>query len=521
MLALLLLLVPAQAQAGVAKMDSDALVYNAYAGEVNDVTIVVEDSRNLLLTDATGQVNVEERCVKLSDHQARCSARARRELLRFRHSVFLQDGDDRARGPANFRGGDGDDEIVEETRFELWANTGYGFPGTHGDAGNDTIVGGGHGDEGNDVLRALPGQTAELYGGVGDDRLEGGTADDFFAPGPGADHVASGGGRDWLSFDDSPFDIRQQGPVIFSLENGPQGGRAGEGDTYEGTFVEVRAGSSPGSVVTGNDLNNRISGLGTLRGLGGDDELVSGWGRLNRNPETDSRLEGGEGDDLLDGGGFDADTDIFDGGPGDDRIAAADPGDLDGDSPGRGIDSFRDEISCGAGNDQIDIDSADPRPADCEIVALLSQLTAVITGSPDDDVIGGFSTGGTRDRILGGDGDDQIEALLGPDAVFGQDGDDRLVGEAAGAERPGPRGNPGEADTLSGGAGNDHLIGGYGPDRITGGSGIDRISGGDENDTIGVRDGSRDKVRCGRGRDTVTADRGDSVSRDCERVRRR
>jgi Ca2+-binding RTX toxin-like protein len=517
---MLLLLVPVQAQAGVAGMTSDALVYNAYAGEVNDVTVTVEDSRNLLVTDATGQVNVEERCVKLSDHQARCSARPRRELLRFRHQVYLQDGNDKARGPVNMRGGDGDDELVDETEYTLWANTGYGFVGAMGDAGNDTIVGAGHGNEGNDVLRALPGQTAELYGGVGDDRLEGGSADDFFAPGPGSDHVVSGGGRDWLSFDDDPFDpVRPQAPVTFSLENGAQGGRAGEGDTYEGIFVEIRVGPSPGSVVTGNELNNRITGLGTLRGLGGDDELVSGSNRLVGNLESDDRLEGGDGDDRLDGG-HGPDVDAFDGGAGDDRIQAADEGDIEGDSPGRSVEPRRDEISCGPGQDRIDVDSADPRPADCEIVALLFDRGSTITGSPADDVIPGFNTHGTRDRILGGDGDDQIEGGFGADALFGQDGNDRLIGEHASAERS-PGVDPANGDTLSGGAGNDHVIGGFGADRITGGAGLDRISGGDANDTIGARDGRRDKVRCGAGRDSVTADRRDSVSRDCERVRRR
>jgi Ca2+-binding RTX toxin-like protein len=517
-LLLLLLVVPATAQAGVAKMTSDALVYNAYAGEVNDVTVTVESKRSLLITDATGQVNVEERCVKLSDHQARCSARPNRELLRFRHSVHLQDGDDKGRGPANIRGGEGNDEIVDETPVELWANTGYGFVGSTGDAGNDTIVGSGHGNEGNDVLRALPGKSAELYGGIGDDRFEGGSADDFFAPGPGSDHVASGGGRDWLSFDDNPFDpVGPQAPVVFSLENGAQGGRAGENDTYEGTFVEVRVGPSPGSVVTGNDLNNRIIGLGTLRGLAGDDELISGGDRLRGNVQSDDRLEGGDGDDRLEGRGS-QDVDDFDGGAGDDWIFAVDLGDVDGDSPSRGVEPHADVISCGPGKDRIDVDSADPRPADCEIVALLFDSGATITGTPEGDVLPGYDFGGP-DKILGGGGDDQIEAGWGADSLYGQDGNDRLIGERASAERS-ANVNDGNGDKVSGGAGDDHLIGGFGADRITGGSGSDRISGGDANDTIGARDGRRDKVRCGAGRDSVTADRADSVARDCERVRR-
>jgi hypothetical protein len=36
-----------------------------------------------------------------------------------------------------------------------------------------------------------------------------------------------------------------------------------------------------------------------------------------------------------------------------------------------------------------------------------------------------------------------------------------------------------------------------------------------------VRDGIRDRVNCGSGRDTVTADRKDKIARNCERVTRR
>ena len=38
---------------------------------------------------------------------------------------------------------------------------------------------------------------------------------------------------------------------------------------------------------------------------------------------------------------------------------------------------------------------------------------------------------------------------------------------------------------------------------------------------IAAADGTRDTVRCGKGRDRVVADRVDRVSRDCERVKRR
>ena len=75
-------------------------------------------------------------------------------------------------------------------------------------------------------------------------------------------------------------------------------------------------------------------------------------------------------------------------------------------------------------------------------------------------------------------------------------------------------------DTLYGLAGNDRLYGGSGNDRLFGGTGRDILDGGTGNDTISARDKIRDTIKCGAGRDTVTADRTDTVARDCERVKR-
>jgi Ca2+-binding RTX toxin-like protein len=63
---------------------------------------------------------------------------------------------------------------------------------------------------------------------------------------------------------------------------------------------------------------------------------------------------------------------------------------------------------------------------------------------------------------------------------------------------------------LRGLAGNDLLDGGRGADRLDGGSG---------NDTLAARDGTRDTVACGPGRDKATVDSLDRVS-GCETVRR-
>jgi hypothetical protein len=77
------------------------------------------------------------------------------------------------------------------------------------------------------------------------------------------------------------------------------------------------------------------------------------------------------------------------------------------------------------------------------------------------------------------------------------------------------------ADVLRGGAGADVLAGGRGHDRIRGGGGNDRLAGGRGADLLLARDGAWDAIDCGRGADRGVADRGDQVSRNCERVRRR
>ncbi|HEY2776463.1 MAG TPA: hypothetical protein VGI77_01035 [Gaiellaceae bacterium] len=76
-------------------------------------------------------------------------------------------------------------------------------------------------------------------------------------------------------------------------------------------------------------------------------------------------------------------------------------------------------------------------------------------------------------------------------------------------------------DLLLGGAGNDKLYGGAGNDQLLGGPGKDLLYGDAGNDTISARDGAHDTIHCGVGRDTVIADKIDTVSRDCEVVRRK
>ena len=74
-------------------------------------------------------------------------------------------------------------------------------------------------------------------------------------------------------------------------------------------------------------------------------------------------------------------------------------------------------------------------------------------------------------------------------------------------------------DTLRGTRGKDFLCGLAGNDRVVGGGGEDVLQGGAGADVILARDGRRDLVDCGAGRDTVQADRVDRLA-SCERIKR-
>jgi hemolysin type calcium-binding protein len=92
------------------------------------------------------------------------------------------------------------------------------------------------------------------------------------------------------------------------------------------------------------------------------------------------------------------------------------------------------------------------------------------------------------DRV-GGPGPDVLRGGSGNDGLTGKEGNDRMYGLA----------------------GNDVFVGGPGTDLFVGGPGADEVL---------ARDGERDTVRCGKGRDHVVADARDRVSADCEDVSR-
>ncbi len=117
-----------------------------------------------------------------------------------------------------------------------------------------------------------------------------------------------------------------------------------------------------------------------------------------------------------------------------------------------------------------------------------------LLGGEGDDLI--FGVGG-RDFIRGGDDNDIIYGGKGRDVIFGEQGNDIIFGG---------KGN----DSLSGGAGTDVIYGQKGDDLISGGTGNDRLFGGDGKDTLNGNEGN-DLLFGGKGDDNLNGDAGDDL----------
>jgi Ca2+-binding RTX toxin-like protein len=135
-----------------------------------------------------------------------------------------------------------------------------------------------------------------------------------------------------------------------------------------------------------------------------------------------------------------------------------------------------DRIHGGSGNDLIGGGSGDN----------------FLDGGPGNDQIYG---GDGRDLIRGGPGNDSVEAYQGgPHRIFGDDGNDSLIGTGL------LDGGAGD-DSITGLGGDDRLIGGTGNDQLSGLEGINRVDGGDGDDVILIS--GQDTVDAGAGADLV------------------
>lgn len=120
-------------------------------------------------------------------------------------------------------------------------------------------------------------------------------------------------------------------------------------------------------------------------------------------------------------------------------------------------------------------------------------------------------SGGLGDDIIYGEqGNDSIDGGDGNDSLYGGDGADSMTGGAGTDTMLGDAGadtmdGGTGADSLDGGAGNDSLTGAAGVDTIIGGVGDDAIDGGADNDVLYGSDGA-DSISGGDGDDVIYGD---------------
>lgn len=170
--------------------------------------------------------------------------------------------------------------------------------------------------------------------------------------------------------------------------------------------------------------------------------------------------------------------------------------------------------------DGCSADPADARRALCPLTGVGEVIVAMGDRNDSADLSGFRTPAGVRLTVYGDLGDDLIKGTRGSDFLVGQDGNDRVLGN-------------GGNDMLDGGNGDDLL---QGQGRFMGVAGADTLRlyvtkarpgrvrsqvyawGG--NDRVYARNGVRDLIDCGSGRDLVAsmdAPAVDTVRRSCER----
>jgi Ca2+-binding RTX toxin-like protein len=249
----------------------------------------------------------------------------------------------------------------------------------------------------------------------------------------------------------------------------------------------------------GNDVICGLGGNDTIDGGLGNDIIVGGDGNdIVTGAAGLDEMFGGAGNDDLGGG---PGTDLIYGEDGDDEISGDDGSDTSISNPPNGGlfgGPGEDSINGGSGNDRLDgDDDIDILKGGAGIDRLDGGLAVddLFGGDENDKLMGGAANDvlrgeGGNDELLGGTQNDVLRAGPGSDRARGEDGNDKVAGE-------------GGDDSVSGGSGDDELNGGGGPDDMAGDAG---------DDTFLAKDGTRDELRGGPGRDRARKDRIDIVN---------
>jgi Ca2+-binding RTX toxin-like protein len=429
--------------------------------------------------------------------------------------VFGGDGPDTLIAPAGrttFAGGASDDTLRLTTGLEH---------GTfHGQGGTDTITAQNAGRGvtlcgqsgfctdpdasplGSGVERLIgSGHDDTLHGSTGADEMHAGAGNDTVTPGDGKDVVDGGTGHDLASYAGTAT------PVAINLA-ASTAQAMGETDAING--FEDAIGGDADDTITAADYLPDVLAWSSLQGGQGNDTITGGDAAL--------AASGGPGNDTIRGGAGQMQVDA---GTGTDHV------DLAGQAAGRVIRAHR---AIGLDNDPGGVP---PLSIDDHVYA-----AERITGSSGDDVI--IATDGADriegaagdDRLIGRGGDDTLSGGTGHDTLDGGTGTDQMHGDTgtdtidystrsnpvranlsadicvtAGCDvsegEVGERDNAIDAESVTGGQGDDTLTGGQGAGTINGGPGNDLVAAGAQQTAVLIG---------GPGNDTITGGADDTAS---------
>jgi Ca2+-binding RTX toxin-like protein len=364
-----------------------------------------------------------------------------------------------------------------------------------------TVLGhGGSGDKTDGVARGISLAISVDTSLGGNDKIASGGGDDVIIGGAGADEIAGGDGADVVLGDSGRVSAGDREAYALGLAPLPQilglvttispqlggadriGGGDGDDILIGGAGTDVLLGGDGDDIVLGD--NGALAYDDTRALAGGPESRLRDVRTGDYNDGGRDRLEGGAGEDVLIGGSA---GDSIDGDAGDDLIF----GDQvalerrDGDVTSLRFQALGGTLLYGP-DGQVLLDGIARPYRDSDLTAPSWALFRIL-GLLHSDAIANAAVPAGKVQTYG---DDYIAAGAGDDMVFGQLGNDTLLGDgaledgpAAARRQPGP-GDPlgalildGSIDRLTdgddyveGGGGNDVIFGGLGQDDLIGGS---------------------------------------------------
>lgn len=420
-----------------------------------------------------------------------------------------------------FTGGT-DDDFFEGGNVHDLLNGNGGEDVLLGLAGKDTINGGG----GDDIIE----------GGAGDDIINGGSGDDYISTGDGVNVVTGGTGADMIEGGGTADTITFAAALVGVGVDLDAGGFAGDAldDSYNG--IEGVIGSTFKDTLRGDNVAETLDGgkgSDFLMGRGGADTLIGGDGT-----DTASYAEsGGVAVDLSIVG-----AQVSPGEASGDQLAGIENliGSTNSDQlTGNGL-ANRIDGGLGFGNDTLEglggADTLIGGSGNNDRASYTQSLVGVTVdlrlataqksfGDASGDVLTGFEevAGSINNDILFGDGHDANKQFPFSNRLYGNGGNDTLIGGKDGDILDGGFGidtasyatATGAVNANIGGGGGtlgdaefdvfvdiENLIGSSFDDNLVGNAFANKIEGGDGRDLINGEDGN-DELRGGAGKDRM------------------